>query len=41
LIAECGFAGYFPTSALTPRGLAELGKAVISQIKWDELSKTT
>jgi GTPase SAR1 family protein/predicted MPP superfamily phosphohydrolase len=41
LIAECGFAGYFPTSALTPRGLAELGKAVIGQIKWDELTKIT
>jgi GTPase SAR1 family protein/predicted MPP superfamily phosphohydrolase len=41
LIAECGFAGYFPTSALTPRGLAELGKAIIGEIKWDKLSKTT
>src|SRR6266542_1781426 len=41
LIAECEFVDYFPTSALAPRGLAELGKAVIGQIKWDELSKTT
>jgi GTPase SAR1 family protein/predicted MPP superfamily phosphohydrolase len=41
LIAECEFVDYFPTSALAPRGLAELGKAIIGQIKWDELSKTT
>ncbi|MGH9754012.1 MAG: TIR domain-containing protein, partial [Blastocatellia bacterium] len=41
LIAECEFADYFPTSALKPRGLVELGKAVISRIKWDDLSKTT
>jgi WD40 repeat protein/GTPase SAR1 family protein/predicted MPP superfamily phosphohydrolase len=41
LIAECEFVDYFPTSALAPLGLAELGKAVIGQIKWDELSKTT
>jgi len=41
LIAECEFVDYFPTSALAPRGLAELCKAVIGQIKWDELSKTT
>jgi small GTP-binding protein len=41
LIAECEFVDYFPTSALAPLGLAELGKAVISQIKWDALSKTT
>ncbi len=41
LIAECGFVDYFPTSALAPRGLAELGKAVIGRIKWDDLSKTT
>src|SRR6266508_1736472 len=30
-----------PTRGLAPRGLAELGKAVIDQIKWGELSKTT
>lgn len=41
LVAECGFVAYFPTSALSPRGLAELGKAIIGQIKWDELLKTT
>jgi len=41
LIAECEFVDYLPTSALTPRGLAELGKAVVGQIKWDDLSKTT
>ncbi|MGH9938639.1 MAG: ADP-ribosylation factor-like protein, partial [Blastocatellia bacterium] len=41
LIAECEFVDYFPTSALTPRGIAELGKAVIGQINWDDLSKTT
>jgi GTPase SAR1 family protein/predicted MPP superfamily phosphohydrolase len=41
LIDECGFVDYFPTSALTPLGIAELGKAVIGQIDWDDLSKTT
>jgi WD40 repeat protein/GTPase SAR1 family protein/predicted MPP superfamily phosphohydrolase len=41
LIADCEFADYLPTSALAPRGLAELGKAVIGWIKWDELTKTT
>jgi GTPase SAR1 family protein len=41
LIAECEFVDYFPTSALAPRGLAGLGKAIIGKIKWDELSKTT
>jgi WD40 repeat protein/GTPase SAR1 family protein len=41
LIHECGFVDYFPTSALTPRGLVELGKAVLDRIGWDGLSKTT
>jgi small GTP-binding protein len=41
LLSECEFVGYFPTSAKTPRGLTELGKAVFDQICWEDLSKTT
>jgi GTPase SAR1 family protein len=41
LIAECEFIDYIETSARTPRGIAELGKSVIGQIKWNELSRTT
>jgi (2Fe-2S) ferredoxin len=33
--------GRATTSALTARGIAEVGKAVIGQIKWDDLSKTS
>lgn len=38
---ECHIIDYYPTSAKTPRGLAELGKAIAGHIKWEELSKTT
>lgn len=41
LITDCGFAGYYPTSAKKPRGVSELGAAIAEALDWDNLSKTT
>ena len=41
LRAECGFAGYYETSALTGRGVAEFCEAVAGAIDWDGLAKTS
>jgi small GTP-binding protein len=40
LLEERGLVGYFETSALTSRGVPELGKTIVSQIDWDDLSRT-
>ena len=37
----CGCRGYFPTSAKTARGIAELRAAIAKEIDWDALSQTT
>jgi GTPase SAR1 family protein/predicted MPP superfamily phosphohydrolase len=41
LLVECGCTAYLETSAKAPRGLAELGQAILNRINWDDLSKTT
>jgi hypothetical protein len=41
LCAECGFAGFYQTSAVTGRGLDELCQAVATAIDWDGLAKTS
>jgi small GTP-binding protein len=41
LRTECGFAGYYETSALTGRGVAEFCEAVAAAIDWDGLAKTS
>jgi hypothetical protein len=38
---EGGFAGYYESSAITGRGVAELGKALSKVIDWDHLGKTS
>lgn len=40
LIKTCGFAGYFPTSSKTGRGVSELWEAIRRSIKWDLLAMT-
>jgi PAS domain S-box-containing protein len=37
---ECGFAGYYETSAITGRGVVELCEAVSKAIDWNRLGKT-
>ncbi|HLL06699.1 MAG TPA: metallophosphoesterase [Myxococcaceae bacterium] len=41
LIKKCGFAGYFPTSARSGRGLCELRKAISRAIDWPALATTS
>ena len=41
LIKNCGFAGYFPTSAKKPRGMDELRAAIAQALDWDNLTKIT
>jgi small GTP-binding protein len=41
LRAECGFAGYFETSAKNGRGLPELREAIAAALDWDALAKTS
>jgi GTPase SAR1 family protein len=41
LRTACGFHDYVETSAITGRGIDELGQALEKAIDWDELSKTT
>ncbi|HPO15898.1 MAG TPA: metallophosphoesterase [Candidatus Hydrogenedentes bacterium] len=41
LVKDCGFAGYFESSALTGRGLADLCQAVAKAIDWDGLGLTS
>jgi small GTP-binding protein len=41
LQSECGFAGYYETSALTGRGVAELSAAVAWAIDWEGLGQTS
>jgi small GTP-binding protein len=41
MVKECGFRGYYSTSAKTPSGIKELGKALSEAIDWEELSRTT
>ena len=38
---DCGFAGYYETSAKTGRGMAELRKAIASALDWNLLAKTS
>ncbi|MBV9926747.1 MAG: metallophosphoesterase [Acidobacteria bacterium] len=39
LIARCGFKGYYETSALTGRGIAELREAMAGALDWGSLAK--
>jgi WD40 repeat protein/GTPase SAR1 family protein len=41
LCTECGFAGYYETSAITGRGMAELCGAVAKAIDWEGLGLTS
>jgi hypothetical protein len=41
LVARCGFAAYFETSALTERGLSELREAIVRCLNWDSLASTS
>jgi WD40 repeat protein len=41
LVKECGFAGYFETSAISGRGLPEFCDAVAKAIDWNSLGKTS
>ena len=41
LIKECGFAGYYETSAIKGRGIADFCEAVAKAIDWDGLGKTS
>jgi small GTP-binding protein len=41
LVKECGFSAYFPTSALTGKGTAELCAALLASINWNVLSRTS
>ena len=41
LLTGCGFAGYFPTSAKTARGINELRTAIAAALDWNTLGKTT
>lgn len=40
-ITSCGFAGYYPTSAKTARGIDPLRAIVAKALNWDNLAKTT
>ena len=39
LISDCGFVGYYATSAKTGRGITELKRAISEAIDWDGLAK--
>jgi len=41
LVHECGFAGYYETSAKTGRGLPELRTALAAVMDWENLAKTS
>ncbi len=41
LCKDCGFAGYFETSAKTGRGISELRQAIADALDWDKLAKTS
>lgn len=41
LVKRCGFAGYFPTSARTGRGLHELKWAIARALDWTSLAATS
>ncbi len=41
LIKKCRFVDFFETSAKAPRGITELGEAIVAAIDWSSLSKTT
>jgi small GTP-binding protein len=41
LIKKCGFAGYFPTSAKSGRGLSELREAISRALDWSALAATS
>ena len=40
LCRDCGFAGYYETSAKTGRGIAELRQAIADALDWNKLAKT-
>lgn len=41
LIEECGFVGYYPTSAKTGRNIAELRAVIAKALNWKMLAKTS
>ncbi len=41
LLRECGFAGYYETSAKIGRGIPELREAMAAALDWDRLAKTS
>jgi WD40 repeat protein len=41
LCAQCGFAGFYETSALNGRGISALREAIANSIDWDGLGKTS
>jgi GTPase SAR1 family protein/Icc-related predicted phosphoesterase len=41
LVKRCGFAGYFPTSARTARGIPELKAAIAQSLDWSSLTLTS
>lgn len=41
LVNDCGFAGYYETSAISGRGVSEFCEAVAKAIDWDSLGKTS
>jgi small GTP-binding protein len=41
LVKECGFAGYYETSAKTGRGISELRSAIAESLDWESLTKTS
>ncbi|HEX5733797.1 MAG TPA: metallophosphoesterase [Blastocatellia bacterium] len=41
LTKDCGFAGYYETSAKTGRGIEELRQAIADALDWEKLAKTS
>lgn len=41
VISDCGFIGYYPTSAKTDRGVTELRAAISRALNWATLTKTS
>jgi small GTP-binding protein len=41
LVSDCGFAGYYPTSAKSGAGMRELSEAIYQAIDWQVLTKTS
>jgi len=41
LISECGFSGFFETSALNGRGISKLSKAIVNSIDWNDIGFTS